>query len=117
MEGPDALFVYGSLMEPETRDPILGYTIRTIEARLLGFERRRSIYFYIAVRPDAEVAGLVLLGLTEDELRLLDEYEDVPHLYTRELIEVVTTPTEQVVECWVYLPTMELIQSRGRTET
>lgn len=105
-------------MEPEMRDRILGHQVETISARLRGYERRRSSYFYIAPRPKAETIGLVLIALTEDDFRVLDEYEEVPHLYSRARIQVLSAPDDQITECWVYLPTERLTnQSRGRTET
>ena len=118
LKKPKALFVYGSLMEPQARARILGHEVAAISARLRGYERRRSSYFYLAARPGFETSGLVLTDLMENDFHRLDEYEEVPELYTRERIQVLTTPEDQPLECWVYLPTERLKnQSRGRTET
>jgi gamma-glutamylcyclotransferase (GGCT)/AIG2-like uncharacterized protein YtfP len=118
LKKPKALFVYGSLMEPQARARILGHEVEAISARIRGYERRRSTYFYLAARPGFETSGLVLTGLMENDFHALDEYEEVPHLYTRERIQVLTTTADEPLECWVYLPTERLTnQSRGRTET
>ena len=86
----NALFVYGSLLEEGTRSEILGHRVETIAARLAGYERRRARYFYIVRAEAAEAIGMVLLGLTAEDWRRLDVYEEVPELYTREVVEVVT---------------------------
>jgi gamma-glutamylcyclotransferase (GGCT)/AIG2-like uncharacterized protein YtfP len=99
----DALFVYGSLLDDAARARILGHRIELIEARLPGFERRRGRYLYIVPADGAETVGMVMLALTGDDWRRLDAYEDVPRLYTREEVEVVTSGGP--LRCWVYLPT------------
>ena len=99
----DALFVYGSLLEDATRERILGHRVEVIEARLVGFERRRARYYYIVRAEGAETVGMVLLGLTSEDWRRLDAYEEVPRLYTREEVEVLTSDGR--LRCWVYLPT------------
>ncbi len=104
----DALFVYGSLLEDATRERILGHRIEVIEARLNGFERRRARYYYIVRAEGAETVGMVLLGLTVEDWRRLDAYEEVPRLYTREDVEVVTS--DGPLRCWVYLPTPNCIK-------
>ena len=101
---PHALFVYGSLLDEAKRHEVLGHRVEVMDARLGGFERRRARYFYIARAEDAITIGMVMLGLTEEDWHRLDAYEEVPTLYTREEIEVVT-PTGPL-RCWVYLPTL-----------
>ncbi len=52
--------------------------------------------------------GTVILGLTDEDWHRLDAYEEVPTLYTREEIEVITRTGP--LRCWVYLPTAECIK-------
>lgn len=104
----DALFVYGSLMEEATRERILGHRVEVIEARLPGFERGRARYYYIARTEGAETPGVIMLGLTDEDWRRLDAYEEVPSLYGREEVEVVTN--DGPLQCWVYLPTPKCIK-------
>jgi gamma-glutamylcyclotransferase (GGCT)/AIG2-like uncharacterized protein YtfP len=104
----DALFVYGSLLAEAKRIEILGHCVEVIDARLDGFERRRARYFYIEPTAGAVTAGMIMLGLTEEDWRRLDAYEDLPDLYTREEIEVVTADRRR--RCWVYLPTAKCIK-------
>jgi len=99
----DRLFVYGSLLEETTRERILGHRVEVIEARLDGFERHRARHYYIARAEGAVTIGIVMLGLSEEDWHRLDAYEEVPRLYTREEIEVVTPGGP--LRCWVYLPT------------
>jgi gamma-glutamylcyclotransferase (GGCT)/AIG2-like uncharacterized protein YtfP len=104
----DALFVYGTLLEEARRREILGRSVEAIEARLDGFARGRARYNYIARAAGAETPGLIMLGLTEEDWRRLDAYEELPVLYTREEIEVEAS--EGMVRCWVYLPTAECLK-------
>jgi gamma-glutamylcyclotransferase (GGCT)/AIG2-like uncharacterized protein YtfP len=100
---PHALFVYGSLLDAAKRVEILGHGVEVIEARLPGFQRSRGKYYYIARAEGAETVGMVMCGLNAEDWRCLDEYEEVPLLYSREEIEVVTSGS--LLRCWVYLPT------------
>ncbi len=99
---PNALFVYGSLLEEAKRVEILAHRVEVLAARLPGFERRRGKYYYIVRAEGAETIGMIMLGLTEEDWRRLDECEEVPDLYTREEVEVVTV--DGILRCWVYLP-------------
>ena len=105
---PDALFVYGSLLEEAKRAEILGHRVAIIDARLAGFARRRARYFYLERADSAETVGMVMLDLTDEDWRRLDAYEEAPSLYTREETEVLTT--DGTVRCWVYLPTPDCIK-------
>ena len=100
----EMLFVYGTLMNPAERLRLLGRPIDASPARLAGYTRGQKRYYFIAKQPDAVTNGAVLEGLTASELAILDNYEDVPTLYTRERIEVLAADNSKI-ECWVYLPT------------
>ncbi len=100
----DALFVYGTLVEKAFRERMLGRSVEAIEARLHGYERGRTRHFYIVRREGAVTEGLILFGLTADDFAMLDEYEEVPTLYTRERVEVIDAEG-RTIECWTYLPT------------
>ena len=98
------LFIYGSLIDAEHRAEIIGRPIEAWPATLNGYERGKRRYWYIRARSDATVEGAILTGLTAAELATLDEYEEVPTLYTRERISVIPDDGPER-ECWVYLPT------------
>jgi gamma-glutamylcyclotransferase (GGCT)/AIG2-like uncharacterized protein YtfP len=104
VSGGGRLFVYGILMEEALRSRLLGRAIAGEPARLDGFERGRSRYFYVLRKPGAQVAGAILHGLDSRDFAILDEYEDAPKLYTREPVEV-TRADGGLVRCWIYLPT------------
>ncbi len=99
----DKLFVYGALLEPAERLRLLGRMVEAERARLDGYERGRRRYFYIAPRDGSQVDGEVLHGLGQADLSILDEYEEVPRLYSRARVTVVGARGE-AIECWVYLP-------------
>jgi len=98
------LFVYGTLVQPAMRVRLLGRPIEAVVARLPGFERGRRKHFFIVAKVGAMTEGMMLYGLTEADFRILDEYEEVPRLYSRERAEVVGENGEKV-RCWIYLPT------------
>ena len=98
------LFVYGSLMDPAERQRLLGRPIEAIPARLDGYVHGRKRYYFVAKQADAVTEGAILERLSARDLAILDDYEEVPKLYTRERIEVVATDGRKI-ECWIYLPT------------
>jgi gamma-glutamylcyclotransferase (GGCT)/AIG2-like uncharacterized protein YtfP len=97
------LFVYGSLIDPIHRAEILGHAAEGIPATLHDYTRGRSRYWYVRRSAGAQTDGLVLTDLDVNDLATLDEYEDVPTLYTREQVEVARAGS--LIRCWVYLPT------------
>jgi gamma-glutamylcyclotransferase (GGCT)/AIG2-like uncharacterized protein YtfP len=106
MNKPDEqtmLFVYGSLMDPDRRQEIIGRRVDTVPATIHDYELGRARDFFIRERPGRSTEGLLLLNLTPEDFRLLDIYEEVPRLYTREKVEVFDERGDQI-SCWVYLP-------------
>jgi gamma-glutamylcyclotransferase (GGCT)/AIG2-like uncharacterized protein YtfP len=104
MPDDQPLFVYGSLMDPAERLRLLGRPIEAVPATLLGYQRGQKRYHFIVRRPGSITDGAILEGLGARDFAILDAYEDVPRLYTRGRIEVLT-PDGRRVECWIYLPT------------
>jgi gamma-glutamylcyclotransferase (GGCT)/AIG2-like uncharacterized protein YtfP len=105
MENDDQLlFVYGSLMNPAERLRLLGRPIDASLARLVGYERGRKRHYFVVKKADAVTDGAILEGLSARDLAILDRYEEVPTLYTRERIEVVAADGRKI-ECWIYMPT------------
>jgi gamma-glutamylcyclotransferase (GGCT)/AIG2-like uncharacterized protein YtfP len=100
----ELLFVYGSLMDPAERIRLLARVIEVVPARLPGYERGQKRYYFVAKRAGAITDGAILEGLNSRDFEVLDAYEDVPTLYTRERIEVLTLDGRRL-ECWIYLPT------------
>jgi gamma-glutamylcyclotransferase (GGCT)/AIG2-like uncharacterized protein YtfP len=98
------LFVYGSLADPKHRAEVIGRTVEAVPATLKGYERGKRRYWFIRPREGAATRGAILSNLTDAEFAALDEYEEVPTLYTREQITVTLGGGENR-ECWVYLPT------------
>ena len=100
----EILFVYGALMNPAERLRLLGRPVNASPARLAGYARGRKRYYFVAKQAGASTDGAILDGMTAHDLAILDEYEEVPTLYTRERIEVLTADGRKI-ECWIYLPT------------
>lgn len=102
--GEHSLFVYGALLDSAARERLLGRPIDAIPACLPGYERRRTRYFFVIPHEGAEVSGTILAGLSDQELAILDSYEEVPELYLRERI-IVLDAAGASLACWIYLPT------------
>ncbi len=98
------LFVYGSLMNPAKRVELLGRPIEASPAWLHGYRRGQKRYHFVVAQGGAITDGAILEGLGSRDLAILDAYEEVPRLYTRERIEVLTADSSRL-ECWTYLPT------------
>jgi gamma-glutamylcyclotransferase (GGCT)/AIG2-like uncharacterized protein YtfP len=106
------LFVYGSLLDAAHREQILGRRVTTVAATIRDHERGRKRYFYLRKRPGIDTAGLLLLDLTLRDFTLIDIYEVVPILYTREQVEVVDGDG-MPLRCWIYLPTVRVLTGQG----
>jgi gamma-glutamylcyclotransferase (GGCT)/AIG2-like uncharacterized protein YtfP len=104
MGDDEVLFVYGSLMSAAERQRLLGRTIDACPARLLDYARGRKRYYFVVRQAGAVTEGAIIEHLTTQDLAILDDYEEVPTLYTRERIEVVAADGAKI-ECWIYLPT------------
>jgi gamma-glutamylcyclotransferase (GGCT)/AIG2-like uncharacterized protein YtfP len=102
--GDELLFVYGTLVNSAKRVLLLGRHINASPARLHGYARGEKRFHFVAKQADAVTDGAILEGLTARDLAILDEYEEVPTLYTRERIEVQAADNRKI-ECWIYLPT------------
>lgn len=100
----DKLFVYGALLDAKLRGRLLGRELRTEPARLAGYQRGRKQYFFVAPRAGVSVSGEILSELLPNDFAVLDRYEAVPRLYTRQRAQV-QTGTGEWVSCWIYLPT------------
>jgi gamma-glutamylcyclotransferase (GGCT)/AIG2-like uncharacterized protein YtfP len=102
-----ALFVYGTLREPAVRRRVLGghREIATCPAVLLGHDRRLfpgfEYWFVVPAEADARVDGELMLGLSDDDLVILDDYEDLDAgLYVRAMVRVETADGER--DAWTY---------------
>jgi len=100
----ELLFVYGSLMNPAERVRLLKRPIEASPARLPDYERGQKRYYFVAPRTDAITDGAILEGLGPRDFAILDAYEEVPRLYTRDRIEVLAADG-RTITCWIYLPT------------
>ncbi|KFK29712.1 hypothetical protein AALP_AA7G169200 [Arabis alpina] len=103
-KGGHDLFVYGSLQEPQVVYVLLNRVPDHISAVLSGFHRfRLTGRVYPTILPDStrEVTGKVLKGITDDELKLLDEFEDVE--YDRHTVEVVLKDTSEKLQVETYV--------------
>ena len=100
----EKLFVYGFLLDAPKRTRLLGRDPGLAPARLPGYRRGRGRYFFVEPNAGTEVEGGILSGLDVSDFEILDRYEEVPALYTRETVDVIDA-RGQTLRCWIYLPT------------
>ncbi len=108
MREDSSLFIYGSLVDASFRERLLKHPVRTLAARLPDYERRRGRYHYVVKQTGREVEGLLMLGLDASDFEILDRYEEVPLLYTRDRVEVIAGDGERL-RCWLYVPAPGLL--------
>jgi gamma-glutamylcyclotransferase (GGCT)/AIG2-like uncharacterized protein YtfP len=106
--GASRLFVYGTLLDPSCRERLLGHPVRTRPARLDGYRVAHGRHYYLVASHADRIDGLILLDLSAADLAILDRYEEVPQLYTRETVETIV-PSGEKLRCWVYMPTSALL--------
>ncbi|EOA17535.1 hypothetical protein CARUB_v10005885mg [Capsella rubella] len=96
------LFVYGSLQESEVVKVLLNRVPDSVSAVLSGLFRLKG-RVYPTILPDGtgEVTGKVLKGITDDELKMLDEFEDVE--YDRNAVQVALTDTSEKLQVQTYV--------------
>jgi gamma-glutamylcyclotransferase (GGCT)/AIG2-like uncharacterized protein YtfP len=105
------LFIYGSLRDPQVRARLLGDRdgLVTRPATLHGYSRLMVPDFdhpFVVPgtpgTPEDRVDGDLLLGLTDADYAVLDQYEDVDDgLYARAAVTVQTP--DGPVDAWTYL--------------
>jgi gamma-glutamylcyclotransferase (GGCT)/AIG2-like uncharacterized protein YtfP len=96
------LFAYGTLMEPEVLQGILGRTLPCLPATLADHRRCRvpgEDYPALIPAPGETCSGLLLSGLGNEDWRRLDAYEGL--CYIREPV-LVRVASGEVFSCQVY---------------
>jgi gamma-glutamylcyclotransferase (GGCT)/AIG2-like uncharacterized protein YtfP len=87
------LFVYGSLVDPQQLDAVLGHRHlgERFAARLAGYARATSDYPYPYLVESAcsHVDGIVIMDLPPEDVSAVDAYEEVDEaVYRREHVQV-----------------------------
>ncbi|MCX7998095.1 MAG: gamma-glutamylcyclotransferase [Leptospiraceae bacterium] len=100
------LFVYGTLKDTEIQKLLLGREVKTERAIL----RDHAVYvdksgYYFLKKEEGSFAKGLILHVTEEELRKIDLWEEVPEQYYR--VSVTAQVNEKEVDCFVYLKDAE----------
>lgn len=99
-----ALFVYGSLMNDEVTDSLLGHRFDKQHVKLHGYARvglQGADYPAIFPCQDKEVSGMLLLNLSAEEVAILDAFEG--DQYTRQRVQVEHVDTGMLTPCYTYV--------------
>ena len=95
------VFAYGEFEKEPVLRRLLGRMPKVLPAKLRGRRKFRDDllgYYNLVVDEDGIVEGHLLLGITDDELIVLDRFE--AELYRREAVTVETRTGPH--EAWVY---------------
>ncbi|WVZ78641.1 hypothetical protein U9M48_026321 [Paspalum notatum var. saurae] len=103
--GPHNVFVYGSLMADEVVRAILNRVPPAVPAILPDYHRfsiKGRIYPAILPVQSKRVAGLVITGVTEEELQVLDAFEDVEYTRTRVEVSLTDSSEKMLADAYVW---------------
>ncbi|CAF2279207.1 hypothetical protein HID58_015487 [Brassica napus] len=99
-----SVFVYGSLMADDVVRLLLNRVPPTSPGILPDFHRfsiKGRVYPAILPAQADKVSGKVLFGITDDELYILDEFEDIE--YERDNVNVFLTDSSEKLETKAYI--------------
>jgi hypothetical protein len=89
LDGANATFVWGKLMDPHFIAKQIGRPAAFCAAEISGYARVKTPEFYaLRKKAGATTQGVVLLGLTGDEVAALNAFERIPDVMERRRIEV-----------------------------
>jgi hypothetical protein len=89
LDGPNATFVWGKLMDPRFIAKQIGRPAAFCAAEISGYKRVKTPEFYaLQKKAGATTQGVVLLGLTDEEVAALNAFEQSPEIMERRRIEV-----------------------------
>ncbi|XP_009367958.1 AIG2-like protein D [Pyrus x bretschneideri] len=106
-QSPHKVFVYGSLMAEDVCRVLLNRVPQSSPALLNGHHRysiKERVYPAILPVENKTVAGKVLLGITDPELHILDEFEGAVPEYERSTVDVSLMDTSEslLVQAYVW---------------
>jgi len=81
------VFAYGELMKKERLKELINRIPEMKKGKIFGFEKffDQSIGYYgIRKKENSTVEGIILFDISEDELKIFDDYEDEGEYYFRE---------------------------------
>ncbi|KAJ3698667.1 hypothetical protein LUZ61_002372 [Rhynchospora tenuis] len=103
--GPHNVFVYGSLMADEVVHVLLTRVPPSSPALLPNFHRfsvKGRVYPAILPVENKTVTGKVIKGLTDDELVILDNFEDVEYVRRSVEISLLDTSEKMLAETYIW---------------
>lgn len=106
------LFVYGTLMHDRNVKMLLGRNVKSEVAILNNYIRIAPSWSFPFVVPQAhtKTQGRILFDLTDDELNILDKFEDEGNLYWRQRVNV-TLENGDKTTCYTYVGRVDKLQA------
>ncbi len=107
------LFVYGTLMIPEMLYALTKKRFKMVDAVLDDYKRlriRKKSYPALIPSPGDSVAGKLILDLEEEDLKILDFYED------DEYIRKEITILDHAADVYIYNASREILKDRDWSE-
>jgi gamma-glutamylcyclotransferase (GGCT)/AIG2-like uncharacterized protein YtfP len=107
----NSLFVYGELCKPAVLREVLGRVPCAEPALLAGYARLLSPetgYFRAVASNDALIVGLLFVEIADDEIEVLDDFENVGGgEYERVTARVKTLGSDRERRAWVYVGSVD----------
>lgn len=105
------LFVYGTLMQDRHIQMLLGRLVETQSGILHNYIRIAPSWSFPFVVPQAKTKthGRVLFDLTEEEMKILDQFEDEGNLYVRQRVQVDMESGKRI-SCYTYVGRVDRLQ-------
>ncbi|KAJ1698211.1 hypothetical protein LUZ63_006723 [Rhynchospora breviuscula] len=103
--GPHNVFVYGSLMADEVVHVLLTRVPPSSPALLPNFHRfsvKGRVYPAVLPVENKTVSGKVIKGLTDDELVILDNFEDVEYVRRSVEISLLDKSEKMLAETYIW---------------
>ena len=99
------VFAYGELMKKERLLELINRVPKMIKGKVYGYEKffDETIGYYGArKKEESYIEGVILLDITDKELEIFDDYEDLDVYYIREKTTVIGNDVNKY-EAYIYL--------------
>lgn len=99
----EKIFVYGTLLDPVIQLQLFGRKISPLaKASLKGWKKKTDKEYPYLVPDESAITRGSIIELSEKELVIADQWEEVPLVYKR-LKLTVTVKAERDLMVWVYV--------------
>ncbi len=98
------IFAYGELCKDNILKSLIGRVPKKIKGKVFGYKKVfwDDIGYFGAIKGNGEIEGFILLNISRDELKIIDDYEDLGIYYIREKTKAIGEDGKEY-EVYIYL--------------